>query len=208
MKMPRSALFVIDIQRELAHDPKTRIPHAERVCSASERILSAARGIIDAYRCREQQSPSIIVVVQHEEEPAKGNLVRGTEPWRLMFEPRDGVQEEVLIAKKTRNTFESNPDLADKLKADGITEIVTFGMQSECCVVETSKGALEAGFKVTILQGAHSTYDTESRSAIDIERAIEEELEGRGAEVIPWEDAVASWEQRRMISSYSIFSEL
>lgn len=81
-------------------------------------------------------------------------------------------------------------------------------MQSECCVVETSKGALEAGFKVTILQGAHSTYDTESRSAIDIERAIEEELEGRGAEVIPWEDAVASWEQRRMISSYSIFSEL
>lgn len=81
-------------------------------------------------------------------------------------------------------------------------------MQSECCVVETSKGALEASFKVTILQGAHSTYDTESRSAVDIERAIEEELEGRGAEVIPWEDAVASWEQRRMISSYSIFFEL
>jgi hypothetical protein len=81
-------------------------------------------------------------------------------------------------------------------------------MQSECCVVETSKGALEAGFKVTILQGAHSTYDTESRSAVDIERAIEEELEGRGAEVFPWEDAVALWEQRRMISSYSIFSEL
>jgi hypothetical protein len=106
--MPRSALFVIDIQLELAHDPKTRIPHAERVCSASERILSAARGIIDAYRCREQQSPSIIVVVQHEEEPAKGNLVRGTEPWRLMFEPRDGVQEEVLVAKTTRQYYYSH----------------------------------------------------------------------------------------------------
>ncbi|KUI56054.1 Streptothricin hydrolase [Cytospora mali] len=206
--MPRSALFVIDIQRELAQDPKTRIPHAERVCSAGEKILSVARGIIDTYRSSEQQSPSTIVVVQHEERPEDGTLVRDTEPWRLVFEPRDGVREEVLVAKTTRNTFETIPDLADKLKADGITEVITFGIQSECCVVETSKGALDAGFKVTILQGAHSTYDTESKSAVDIERAVEEELEGRGAEVIPWEDAVASWEQRCMISSYSIFSEL
>ncbi|KUI73345.1 Streptothricin hydrolase [Cytospora mali] len=206
--MPRSALFVVDIQRGLAQDPKTRIPHAERVCSAGDKILSVARGIIDSYRIRAQRSPSVIVVVQHEEEPEDGPLVRDTEPWRLVFEPRDGVPEEVLVAKTTRNTFETNPDLADKLKADGITEVITFGIQSECCVVETSKGALDAGFKVTFLQGAHSTYDTESRSAVEIERAVEEELKGRGAEVIPWEDAVASWEQRRMISSYSIFSEL
>lgn len=98
--------------------------------------------------------------------------------------------------------------MADKLKAEDITEIVTFGIQSECCVVSTSKGALDAGFKVTILQGAHSTYDTDSKSAVDIERDIEQQLRDKGADVVPWEDAVASWEQRRMISSYSIFSEL
>lgn len=101
--------------------------------------------------------------------------------------------------------FESNPDLADKLKADDISEIVVFGIQSECCVFETSKGALEAGFKVTVLQGAHSTYDAGLNSAGDIERVVEEELKGRGAQVIAWKDAVALWEQRRIISSYSIF---
>lgn len=100
--MSRSALFVIDIQRELAQDPKTRIPHAERVCSAGEKILAAAREIVDSYRVTGQQSPSIIVIVQHEEKPEEGTLVRGTEPWKLVFEPRDGVKEERLVSKTTR----------------------------------------------------------------------------------------------------------
>ena len=100
--MPRSALFVIDIQRELAHDPETRVPHADRICSAGEKILSAARGIIDQYRETQKQSPSVIIFVQHEEKPDDGTLVRDTEPWRLVFEPREGVEEERLVAKTTR----------------------------------------------------------------------------------------------------------
>ncbi|KAL1846585.1 hypothetical protein Daus18300_014203 [Diaporthe australafricana] len=206
--MSRSALFVIDIQRELAHDPKTRIPHADRVCLAGGKILDGARNIIDQYRTTQKQSPSIIVIVQHEEKPEEGTLVRDTEPWKLVFEPREGVQEERLVAKTTKNTFESNPDLAGKLRAEGISEIITFGIQSDACVAGTSKGALEAGFKVTVLQGAHSTYDTDSKTAVEIERSIEQELKEKGADVVPWEDAIAAWEQRRMISSYSIFEEL
>lgn len=100
--MTRSALFVIDIQRELAQDPKTRIPHADRVCAAGEQILVAARSIVDAYRSKDQQSPSIIVFVQHEEKAGEGTLVRDTEPWKLVLEPRDGVDDEILVAKTTR----------------------------------------------------------------------------------------------------------
>lgn len=74
--------------------------------------------------------------------------------------------------------------------------------------MSTCKGALRAGFKVTILQGAHSTYDMPSKSAEEIERDVEEELRGEGAEILPYVDAMAAWEQRRMISSYSIFSDL
>lgn len=76
--MPRSALFVIDIQRELAQDPKTRIPHAERLCSAGEKIIAAARDIIDEYRNQSRESPSIIVFIQHEEKAGEGTLVRDT----------------------------------------------------------------------------------------------------------------------------------
>lgn len=100
--MPRSALFVVDIQRDLALDPKTRIPHAERICAAGDKILVAARDIIDSYRTKDHESPSIIVFVQHEERPEQGSLVRDSEPWKLVFEPREGVQEEILVGKTTR----------------------------------------------------------------------------------------------------------
>lgn len=107
------------------------------------------------------------------------------------------------------DTFESNPELAAELKAQDISEIISFGIQSECCVRSTSLGALEAGFKVTILQGAHSTYDEpKGRTAVEIERAVEEELKSKGAEIVPWEDALAAWEQRNMVSCYDLFAGL
>lgn len=100
--MPRSALFVIDVQHESAGDPATRIPHHERIRAAGAEVLSAARHIIDAYRDRDRESPSIVVFVQHEEPAGEGTLVRDSEAWRLVFEPREGVKEEVLVAKTTR----------------------------------------------------------------------------------------------------------
>lgn len=118
--MPRSALFVIDMQRELAQDPKTCIPHAERLCSNAGNIIVAARNIIDPYRYEDQQSPSIIVFVQHEEGPGEGTLVRDTEPWKLVFEPREDVKEEMLVAKTTRedDTLLPQPVRARRLMAD------------------------------------------------------------------------------------------
>lgn len=95
--MSRSALFVIDIQGENAKDSETRIAHAERITFAGGKILSAARSIIDSFRDRGQQSPSIIVFVQHEDE----TMVKGSNPWKLVFSPRDGVSEEILVAKTT-----------------------------------------------------------------------------------------------------------
>ncbi|PSR76777.1 Isochorismatase-like protein [Coniella lustricola] len=238
--MPRSALFVVDIQHELAESPATRIPHHARITRASTQILAAARRILDAYRAPSssspqtttqtqiQQSPSIIVFVQHEEQVPEGSssssfseqatLIRGSAAWQLTFPPREGVREELLVAKTTRNTFESNPNLAAQLKSQDITELTIFGLQSDLCVRSTSLGALEHGFKVTLLQGAHSTYDAATtdgskealpgKTAVQIEQEVEDELRRAGAEIVPWENALALWEQRRMISTYSVFSEL
>lgn len=52
----------------------------------------------------------------------------------------------------------------------------------------TSKGALAAGFKVTLLQGAHSTYDTAGKTAKEIEAEVENDLRERGARVVSWEE--------------------
>lgn len=102
MAEPRSALFVIDIQNDLATDEATRIPHAARIRSAGEAILSVARKVVDSYRTKQEKSPSIIVFVQHEETPESGALVRGSTPWELVFNPRSDISEEILVAKTVR----------------------------------------------------------------------------------------------------------
>lgn len=97
--MSRSALFVIDIQHFLAGDPKTSVPHADELKAAGDEILSTARAIMDGYRSKNELSPLTIVFVQHEAPASEGSLVRGTEPWKLVFNPREGVSEEILLPK-------------------------------------------------------------------------------------------------------------
>jgi nicotinamidase-related amidase len=78
------------------------------------------------------------------------------------------------------DTFASNPRLADELRARDVGTIVAFGIQSECCVLSTSLGALIEEFEVTLMCGAHSTYDTEGKAA------VEDALKGEGARTLDW----------------------
>ena len=84
------------------------------------------------------------------------------------------------------DTFQSNPGLAAELKARDIGTVVVFGIQSECCVLSTCTGALVAGFRVILLKGAHSTYESDKRTAAEIERRVEEQLKEKGAEIMDW----------------------
>lgn len=99
MSVPVSALFVIDIQKDLASDGKTEIPHAERIRDAGEQILEVARGIA-------ADPKPIIVFVQHEESPKSGPLVTGSKPWELVFENDPNNTRELLVSKNQRETLE------------------------------------------------------------------------------------------------------
>ena len=59
-------------------------------------------------------------------------------------------------------------------------------------MLETCRGAVEAGFTVVLLQGAHSTYDDQATGlrAEQIERQVEQELCAIGVQVVPWEQYV------------------
>ncbi|KAK0611337.1 Isochorismatase-like protein [Immersiella caudata] len=187
-----TALFVIDIQNDNATDPATRVRTADRVKNAGETILQAARKTLDVYREEKAGSPPLLIIfVQHEDLPGKGTLLKDTEAWKLVFEPRAGVEEEILVQKTTRNTFETNPELAGMLKARGVSKVVAFGIQSERCVESTCRGAREEGFHVTLLSGAHSTYDVEGKLAEEMEAEAEEQLREVGVKTERWEDAVA-----------------
>lgn len=91
-------------------------------------------------------------------------------------------------SEKLGDTFISNPHLADELRAKGVGRIVTFGIQSECCVLSTSQGALNESFEVLLLSGAHSTYDAEGKKAELIEREVEAMLSNEGARIMEWQE--------------------
>jgi nicotinamidase-related amidase len=55
-------------------------------------------------------------------------------------------------------------------------------MQSEYCVRETSLAALGRGHAVTLVRGAHATYDGDASAAATQER-VEDELRGAGARI-------------------------
>ncbi|KAK1753609.1 Isochorismatase-like protein [Echria macrotheca] len=187
----RTALFVIDIQNDLTTDPATRIPAADRIRTAGEKILTTARRLqTDNIRDAKSDPPGMIVIVQHEDLPGQGPLKKDTPAWELVFPPETG---EYLVQKTTRDTFESNPHLAEMLKRKGVEHIWAFGIQSECCVESTCIGALNAGFRVTLLRGAHSTYDVDGKSAAEVEKEVEHRLEGRGALIEDWEKVVRLW---------------
>jgi len=102
LTMAMSALFVIDIQKDLASIPGTKIPHSDRVVLAAEKAIAGVRGEIDRSRGDGQQPHWMIVFVQHEEDETQGALVRGTEPWGLVFEPREHDEHEMVVGKTTR----------------------------------------------------------------------------------------------------------
>lgn len=104
MANKRTALFVVDIQNDLATDPETRIPHAARLLDSAEKVIASTRKQLDTLRQTESELRPLIVFVQHSEDPSSGALVKNTKPWELVFQPRPDDADEILVGKTTRKT--------------------------------------------------------------------------------------------------------
>jgi hypothetical protein len=100
--MARTALFVIDIQVGIAQDPATEIRCAQRVRDAGTELLARSRAAITKARTQNQQADLEIVVVQHEETPESGTLLKGSKAWEVVFKPRGGDHGERFVSKNVR----------------------------------------------------------------------------------------------------------
>lgn len=160
-------LVVVDVQIAMVT--------GEYAVPAAEEFLAKWHARIESARSSGQP---VLFVQNDGEEP--WDDAPGHPGWELYFKPAEG---ERTVRKTTMNVFESNPSLADELKAEGFTELELIGLQSELCVFESSKGALDSGFKVLIPEGFHATYDSEdgNAKAPAISASIQEQLEGLGA---------------------------
>lgn len=88
--------------------------------------------------------------------------------------------------------FESNVELAQKIRLQGITQIVVMGVQSDCCVRSSILGAIACGFDpqcITLLKGAHSTFDDASAGKfyLQIKNDVEDELTALGVQLEEWQ---------------------
>ena len=160
-------LILVDVQRNMLEGDGA-------VAGAAE-LRDVLAGLLEA--ARDAGAP--IVHVKNDGPPGDPDEP-GTPGWELVFPPRPG---EPIVRKDAPNAFESNPALADVLRAMGVDALIVAGLQSEHCVQATAIGAAERGFDVVVPAGAHATYDDDAPAAEIVER-VELDLAAAGVEVV------------------------
>jgi nicotinamidase-related amidase len=161
--MTTPVLLMIDVQRNML-GPPTPVANATAIGTAIAGVLESAR-----------DAGAAVVHVRNNGTEGDPDAP-GTDGWQLVHPVRD---DEPVVDKATPDSF-AGTDLADFVP-DG-APIVVIGMQSDYCVRATSLAALERRHPVTVVSGAHATYD-DDKPAADISKDVEDELRAAGATI-------------------------
>jgi nicotinamidase-related amidase len=167
-----TALLVIDIQRG-AFDGQRCSPIAD-----PDRLVDHAVSLIGAAR----DAGASIVFIQHCDGPDEV-FEEGSTHWALhdRLEPQPG---DTMLKKYASSAFEGT-DLAAALENLHAKELVLCGLQSEFCVYNTAKAALDRGYKVVIAEDGHSTWPSGGKTASDISAEVNTAVEVSGAALQP-----------------------
>jgi nicotinamidase-related amidase len=135
---PHTALLVVDVQHGV-------------VAGAHERDAVVANVGALVERARAEQVP--VVWVQHND----GQLVRGSEDWRIVAELAP-AETEPLVEKSYGDSFEDTT-LETVLAGLGVGHLVVVGAQTDACIRSTLHGAVVRGYDATLVSDAHTTED-------------------------------------------------
>ncbi len=158
------AFLLIDVQVN-QFDPAYPVADGEQLLERVNDLLGRARAaqvhVILVRNCGGEADPDI----------------KGTPGWELhpAIVPAAG---ETLLDKTTCDTFAST-SLGEDLARLGVRRLVIAGLQSDYCIRETTLGALDRGFNVTLVSDAHSTVDGGGKTAAEKTAAVNAELGGR-----------------------------
>lgn len=93
---------------------------------------------------------------------------------------------EPVFVKTTRSAFASTP-LERALREAGIERITVAGMQTEFCVNATLLGAVDRGFRMTVVDDGHTTFNNEVLPAEKIIALHHRIWQPRMADLVPAE---------------------
>ncbi|GAA3185800.1 cysteine hydrolase family protein [Streptomyces virens] len=109
-----------------------------------------------------------------------------------------GTGGELLVTKTVNSAFLGTPDLAAWLRAEGISQLVLTGIQTNMCVETTARMGGNLGFEVLVAFDATYTFDLEGpfgwrRTADELAQATAVSLHGGGfARVVTTDDVVSA----------------
>jgi nicotinamidase-related amidase len=93
------------------------------------------------------------------------------------------AEDEPTFSKNVGDAF-SNPNLGAWVAEQGAGEVVLLGAQTDACVADTVKGALETGLAVTVVSDAHGTWDWGGETADQIIARHNAAFAAAGAQVV------------------------
>jgi nicotinamidase-related amidase len=158
-----SALLVIDVQRALF---KKSAPIYQ-----GGQLLARINHLVE----RAREAGAQVIYIQHANDSF---LAAGTEGWQLHSE-LNVEDRDLIIHKSHGNAFEATT-LEEELEAQGIKHIIVCGLVTHGCVQATCLGGLKEGYRVTLVDDAHSSWSKDAAQKI-----IEwnQKLAGLGVEV-------------------------
>ncbi|KEQ68278.1 hypothetical protein M436DRAFT_77018 [Aureobasidium namibiae CBS 147.97] len=192
----KSALGVVNVQEGIA-DLTSGVPDADRINHAISCILRLARQHNDTNKHREEAIE--ILFIQHDDKNRRPFVSRKTDLESDVDFQKTSVRIDQAVSVITMtesplgNMFESNSDLATSLHSQGVKHLAFVGLQTDFCVRASILGAIAYGFEavnITLLRGAHSTYDNAStgKSYLQIKEDVEKELMDLGVGLRECED--------------------
>ena len=140
------ALLVIDVQIGIFTIPGFKIYEPEAFVSRVSRLVD---------RARELCIP--VIFVQHH--GAAGSPIESGTPGCEIHSAITPQDEEIVIRKDQCDAF-LNTELSGILRSLDVATLVVCGMQSEYCVDTTCRSAFGLGYKVYLVEDAHTTGDS------------------------------------------------
>ncbi len=148
----KATLVIIDVQSGFFDD-------SEFIYRGNE-YLSTIRGLTPGLG--ELTCP---IYVQNDGDK-EGFLEPGKPGWPIhpSIAPLEG---EIVVHKRTPDSFHNTP-LQGELDSRGIKKLIITGFQSDWCIDTTVRRAYSLDYDVTVVDDAHSTYDTKILKAPQI----------------------------------------
>ncbi len=151
--MNELALLVIDIQIGNFTEPDPIYRGKELISKISQLIV--------------QMRAIQVLIIYIQNNGGKGDPDEpGTPGWVIhpSIVPKEG---DIIIQKSSPDAFHKT-SLKNELKSSKITEVIIAGLQSEYCIDTTCRRAFSLGYKVTLVEDAHSTWDSQLLTAQQI----------------------------------------